>query len=73
MAGLMPAEGVRHCRPGATPTSFSLLHYVGERLVSVESVNAPADHMAARKLLEAQRSPAPELACDPTRPLRSFV
>jgi 3-phenylpropionate/trans-cinnamate dioxygenase ferredoxin reductase subunit len=72
MAGLMPADGVRHRRPGATPTSFSLLHYVGERLVSVESVNAPADHMAARKLLEAQRSPAPELACDPARPLKSF-
>ena len=72
MAGLMPANGVRHRRPGAAPTSFSLLHYVGDRLVSVESVNAPADHMAARKLLEAQRSPAPEQACDPTRPLKSY-
>jgi 3-phenylpropionate/trans-cinnamate dioxygenase ferredoxin reductase subunit len=72
MAGLMPADGVRHRRPGAALTSFSLLHYVGDRLVSVESVNAPADHMAARKLLEAQRSPAPQDACDPARPLKSF-
>jgi 3-phenylpropionate/trans-cinnamate dioxygenase ferredoxin reductase component len=73
MAGLMPADGVRHRRAGAAPTSFSLLHYVGERLVSVESVNAPADHMAAKKLLEAQLSPAPQLACDPARPLKSFI
>lgn len=72
MAGLMPAEGVRHHRPGAAPASFSLLHYVGERLVCVESANAPLDHMAARKLLETDISPPPEAACDPARPLKSF-
>jgi 3-phenylpropionate/trans-cinnamate dioxygenase ferredoxin reductase subunit len=59
MAGLMPADGVRHRRPGATPASFSILHYVGDRLACVESVNAPLDHMAARKLLETGKSPAP--------------
>lgn len=73
MAGLMPADGVRHRRPGATPASFSLLHYVGERLVSVESVNAPMDHLAARKLLEARVSPAPQRACDPAQPLKSLL
>jgi 3-phenylpropionate/trans-cinnamate dioxygenase ferredoxin reductase subunit len=73
MAGLMPVDGSRHRRPGATAASFSLLHYVGERLVSVESVNAPVDHMAARKLLEAQRSPAVHLACDPATPLKSWL
>lgn len=72
MAGLMPADGVRHRRPGATPASFSLLHYVGERLVCVESANAPLDHMAARKLLESGISPPPDAACDPARPLKSF-
>ncbi len=72
MAGLMPTDGVRHRRPGATPASFSLLHYVGERLVCVESVNAPLDHIAARKLLEGGISPPPDAACDPARPLKSF-
>lgn len=71
MAGLMPADGVRHRRPGATPASFSLLHYVGERLVCVESVNAPMDHIAARKLLESGKNPAPALACDPAVPLKT--
>jgi 3-phenylpropionate/trans-cinnamate dioxygenase ferredoxin reductase subunit len=73
MAGLVPPEAVRHRRAGATPASFSVLHYVGERLVCVESVNAPPDHMAARKLLEAGRSPAPALACDAGVALKSHL
>lgn len=73
MAGLMPADATRHRRPGATPASFSILHYVGERLASVESVNAPLDHLSARKLLEAGRSPAPAVACDPATPLKALL
>ena len=73
MAGLMPADSARHRRPGATPASFSLLHYAAGRLACVESVNAPVDHMAARKLLEHAVHPDPALACDPARPLKSFV
>jgi 3-phenylpropionate/trans-cinnamate dioxygenase ferredoxin reductase subunit len=73
MAGLMPAEGTRHLRPGATPASFSILHYEGERLACVEGVNAAMDHVMSRKLLEAGRSPAPPLACDPATPLKAFL
>ena len=46
---------------------------VGERLVCVESVNAPLDHLAARKLLEAGRSPPPAVACDPAVPLKAHA
>jgi 3-phenylpropionate/trans-cinnamate dioxygenase ferredoxin reductase subunit len=74
MAGLMPhEEGARHRRPGNHPASFSILHYVGERLACVESVNAPLDHMAARKLLEAGRTVPPALACDPAIPLKQHT
>ncbi len=73
MAGLMPADAVRHRRPGATPASFSILHYVGERLACVESVNAPHDHLGAKKLLETGRSPAPAAACDPATPLKALL
>ena len=73
MAGLMPAEGTRYRRPGATPASFSILHYVGERLVCVESVNAPVEHMTARKLLEAGRSPEPSVACDASVALKTHL
>ena len=73
MAGLMPLDGVRHRRAGPSPGSFSILHYVGEQLLCVESVNAPLDHMAARKLLEAAVSPALALACDPAVPLKAHL
>ena len=77
MAGLMPdaadATVSRHRRPGAKPDSFSVLHYRGERLVCVETVNAPMDHMLSRKLLEAGKHPAPALACDPALALKSWL
>jgi 3-phenylpropionate/trans-cinnamate dioxygenase ferredoxin reductase subunit len=70
MAGLMPAEGTPHRRNGPTPHSFSMLHYVGERLACVESVNAPPDHLAGRKLLESGRTVPPDAACDFAVPLK---
>lgn len=73
MAGLMPADGQRHRRPGPNPASFSVLHYQGDRLVCVESVNAPMDHLMAKKLLEAGKHPAPAVACDPAVALKSLV
>lgn len=71
MAGLMPAQGERYRRPGATPASFSILHYAAGRLACVESVNAPLDHLAARKLLESGQSPEPLAAIDPAVPLKT--
>jgi 3-phenylpropionate/trans-cinnamate dioxygenase ferredoxin reductase component len=73
MAGLMPADGERHRRPGASAESFSILHYRAGQLACVESVNAPLDHMAARKLLESGANPPPERACDPAVPMKSLL
>jgi 3-phenylpropionate/trans-cinnamate dioxygenase ferredoxin reductase component len=73
MAGLLPAQRSSRLRAGATPASFSWLHYVGDELRCVESVNAPLDHMAARKLLETGRHPTPAQACDPATPLKSWI
>ncbi len=73
MVGLLDPSAVTHRRPGAGPSSFSLLHYEGNRLVCVESVNAPVDHMAARRLIELGRHPQPADACDPGKALRSFT
>jgi len=77
MTGLMPAPdapGVqRHRRPGPTEGSFSILHYLGERLLCVESVNAPMDHVMSRKLLEAGISPPPAVICDPAVAIKSLL
>lgn len=44
---------------------FSVLCHRDGRLVAAESVNSPADHIAARKLIAAGCGPAPEEAITP--------
>ena len=72
MAGLLPKEAQSYRRPGATSASFSILHYQADKLRCVESVNAPQDHLAARKLLETGISPSPQAAMNPSVALKSF-
>lgn len=43
---------------------FSLFRYTGDRLVCVESVNRPADHMLARRMLAAGFSPPKHLVAE---------
>lgn len=73
IAGLAPAEAERVRRPGAKPGSFSILHFVGEQLVCVESLNAPLDHMAARKLLEQGVAVPRQALLDPAIPLKQHL
>jgi len=44
--------------------SFSVFHYAGARLVAVDSVNRPTDHVVGRRMIGAGISPAPELVAD---------
>lgn len=39
---------------------FSIYHYAGNRLLGIESVNRPGDHMLGRKMLGAGFSPTPQ-------------
>ena len=41
---------------------FSVFHYVGDRLIGIESVNRPADHMMGRKMMGLGFSPDAEAA-----------
>ena len=52
---------------------FSVLRYRGDRLVAVETVNNPAEHMALRKILAAGLSPTREQARDTAFKLASPV
>jgi 3-phenylpropionate/trans-cinnamate dioxygenase ferredoxin reductase subunit len=63
-------EAVR--REGARSGSFSLLHYEGESLRAVESLNAPADHMVARRWLARGHSPPKERVSDASRSLKDL-
>jgi len=52
---------------------FSAFVYRGDKLVAVESVNRPADHMIARRLLAANLSPSPDEAADESFDLKAFA
>ena len=60
MVGLT-AGGNSHVVLGDLPDNkFSIYHYAGDRLLGIESVNRPGDHMLGRKMLGAGFSPTPE-------------
>lgn len=53
--------------------SFSVFGFRDGRLATVESVNRPADHVAARRLLSAGTGPTPEQAADPAVDLKALA
>jgi 3-phenylpropionate/trans-cinnamate dioxygenase ferredoxin reductase subunit len=53
--------------------SFSVFRFDRGRLVAVDSVNAPRDHMAARKLLALGIAISPEIAGDPAIDLKTLL
>ena len=72
IAGLWAPEHRQVLRGNPDSGRFSVLHYADELLTSVESINSPADHIAARKLIASGRPAPPEQAADATVPLKSF-
>jgi 3-phenylpropionate/trans-cinnamate dioxygenase ferredoxin reductase component len=60
---------------GAAPGAgrFSVCGFRRGRLVAVESVNKPADHIAAWRLLAAGQSPEPGQVADSAFSLKSFA
>jgi 3-phenylpropionate/trans-cinnamate dioxygenase ferredoxin reductase subunit len=53
--------------------AFSVFCFGGDRLLGVESLNRPADHMAARRLLARDRPLAPAQAGDPAFDLKAYA
>jgi 3-phenylpropionate/trans-cinnamate dioxygenase ferredoxin reductase subunit len=53
--------------------SFSVFHYAGDRLVAIDSVNRPADHVLGRRMIGAGLSPAPEVVVDESADLKALV
>jgi 3-phenylpropionate/trans-cinnamate dioxygenase ferredoxin reductase subunit len=60
-------------RRGADDTRFSVFMFDGDELVAVESVNSPADHMAARRLIGSSVNLTPEQAADGVFSLKSLI
>jgi 3-phenylpropionate/trans-cinnamate dioxygenase ferredoxin reductase subunit len=57
MAGLSAGHDQIVVRGAPAERKFSVFYFRGERLIAVDTVNRAPDHIAARKLLDAGRSP----------------
>jgi 3-phenylpropionate/trans-cinnamate dioxygenase ferredoxin reductase subunit len=64
MAGLSQGANSWAVRGDKASGSFSVYHFLGTKLLAVDSVNATKDHLLARKLLDAGASPTPEQVSD---------
>ncbi|KPF64603.1 hypothetical protein IP69_18165 [Bosea sp. AAP35] len=73
MVGLGVVGGPAILRGSVAEGRFSLFRYDGARLVAIESINRPADHMNGRRLIAAGLSPTPEQAADTGFDLRSLA
>ena len=73
MAGLF--EGYDQCvlRGDMASGKFSRCYLKQGKLIAVHSVNKPADHMQARKLIEAGACPAPQDLADESQKLKSLM
>ena len=73
MAGLHDGYDQVVWRGSAEQGRFSLFYYRAGELIAVHSVNKPADHMAARKLLAAKISPTAEQVADEALKLNDLL
>lgn len=64
-----------HCVTRGDPASgrFSVFHYRDGRLLAVDSINQPLEHILARKLLGAGLSPTPAQVADTGFELKSLL
>ncbi len=73
MAGLPIGVDAHVVRGNPAQKRFSVFHFAGERLVCVDSMNRPGDHMLARRLIEAGISPSREQVADESTDLKQFM
>jgi len=71
IAGLTNGYDQTTLRGSLEADEFSVFCYRGGTLLGIESVNRPADHACARRLLAAGRQIAPEQAADDSFDLRA--
>lgn len=73
MAGVARRLDASVLRGDPASGAFSVFRYRQDRLTAVESFNRPADHMAARRMLQRRISPSRAQAVDLTFDLKSLL
>ncbi len=73
IAGLSNEFDFEVLRGDVESEKFSLLYFKGHQFIAMDSVNSPAEHMVARKLLATNISPTIEQAGDPNFDLKTLL
>ena len=73
MAGLSAGADQQVQRGDMASASFSLFHYQGGKLIAIDNVNNPKEHLLVRKLMDAGISPTPQQAGDLAFDLNSLL
>ena len=73
MTGLFSSDCEEVLRGDPNSTSFSVYLFREGRLVCVESLNRPADHMLARRLLTSRVAVTPLQAADTSFDFKSLL
>jgi 3-phenylpropionate/trans-cinnamate dioxygenase ferredoxin reductase subunit len=73
IAGLSPAGGETVVSGDIGSGRFSVFCFHDEELVAVESLNRPADHVAARRVLAMRRRPTPQQVARPGFSLKTMA
>lgn len=73
IAGLSQGYDAVITRGDMSASKFSLLYYRGEQLISIQSVNSPADYLSVRKMLTAGKNLPMEAARDLSVPLKTHA
>jgi 3-phenylpropionate/trans-cinnamate dioxygenase ferredoxin reductase subunit len=73
MLGLAAGHDEAVTRGDVAARKFSVFYYRAGRLIAMDSINQPADHMTARKLFEKGAFPTPAQAADAGFALNSLL
>ena len=73
MAGIALDFDTQILRGSVEAEKFSVFYYKNQKLIGVDALNRPADHLAARKLLQAGISPTKEQVEDVNFKLNGLV
>lgn len=73
MVGLSMDATQSVVRGNSDDGAFSVFHYNNDRLLAIDSVNRPADHMVGRRLLSGGLSITPEQAADEDVNLKALL
>ena len=73
IGGLNIGYDAVHVKAGATPDVQSHWYYQGDQLIAVDAMNDARNYMIGKRLIEAGKSPAPSVICDPLTDMKALL